>query len=202
MSINKILLIAVCCLCIFGCSTTTKLSVNQTLQLDINIVDPDRIRFSGKGAGAGMMLSGSMGAMGVAVGVAIDEGIGKQIDETARAGGVNIKNIVAAAFIAANQEFGTGNAAKMELAIQRYGFVTAAGEGDPVLPQLQISLLKEGIPSLSVKYPDQFEVQSVFQLDQIKINAELIEAALAQAAESMANRIFGSRSELVYPSYY
>lgn len=39
----------------------------------------ERFEFSGKGAGAGMMMAGSMGAMGIAIGVAIDVGIAKDI---------------------------------------------------------------------------------------------------------------------------
>jgi 3-oxoacyl-[acyl-carrier-protein] synthase-1 len=45
-------------------------------KISIEFSDPDRIRFSGKGAGAGVMMSSSMGVMGIAIGVAIDEGMG------------------------------------------------------------------------------------------------------------------------------
>jgi hypothetical protein len=47
--------------------------------IHVTYAEDFRIRFSGKGAGAGMMLMGSMGPMGIAIGVAIDEGIAKDI---------------------------------------------------------------------------------------------------------------------------
>ncbi|MFT7561030.1 MAG: hypothetical protein ACI93R_002955 [Flavobacteriales bacterium] len=61
-----------------ACSQKT-VKASQT-QITVSLESPACI--SGKGAGAGMMLSGSMGAMGVAI--AIDKGIAKDIEVAAQ----------------------------------------------------------------------------------------------------------------------
>lgn len=68
-----------------ACSSVT--GKGSARVIAVQMPDPNRIRFSGKGAGAGMMLSSSMGPMGIAIGVAIDEGIAKDIQKRFNSGG-------------------------------------------------------------------------------------------------------------------
>lgn len=56
-----------------GC---TSLKVKNSPEFEVNVSD---LTYSGRGAGAGVALVGSMGPMGVAIGAAIDEGIAKNI---------------------------------------------------------------------------------------------------------------------------
>ena len=63
-------------------------------KITVNIKEPARIRFSGKGAGAGMMLMSSMGPMGIAIGVAIDEGIAKDIQTALTAVEANLQQFL------------------------------------------------------------------------------------------------------------
>jgi hypothetical protein len=52
----------------------------QTLQqIEIRFTEPKQIVFQGKGAGAGIALMSAMGPVGIAIGVAIDAGIAKDI---------------------------------------------------------------------------------------------------------------------------
>lgn len=90
-------------LCISACAV---IDTQATAQFTFNVAEPNRIRFSGKGAGAGMMLSSSMGAMGVAIGIAIDAGIAKDIQETASKNGIIPSEIVKAKL---QQAFGKSN---------------------------------------------------------------------------------------------
>lgn len=62
-------------LLLVGCATF----VEQSPPLQVSFGDERIIRVTGKGSGAGMALMSSMGPMGVAIGVAIDEGIAKGI---------------------------------------------------------------------------------------------------------------------------
>jgi len=78
-----------------GCSLFSASKIQQAAVL-VSIENQDRIRFTGKGAGAGMMMSASMGAMGIAIGVAIDEGIAKEIHESFIASGNNFSEIIKA----------------------------------------------------------------------------------------------------------
>ncbi|MDZ7923378.1 MAG: hypothetical protein U5M23_04825 [Marinagarivorans sp.] len=73
-------------LCLSGCHSFLAKPA-QT----VSITFPERniLEFTGRGAMAAMMMSGSMGAMGIAIGVAIDEGIAKDLTLSAEQGGFN-----------------------------------------------------------------------------------------------------------------
>jgi len=110
----------------------------STIVVTSTVTDPDRIRFQGKGAGAGMMLSGSMGPMGIAIGVAIDEGIGKEIDATAMQANVKFTALFEnklREFIATNSQYADVN--NIAVTIERYGFMTQSGDNDPVSAEIK-----------------------------------------------------------------
>tara|TARA_R110001599_G_C12238082_1_gene658595 strand:+ start:730 stop:1350 length:621 start_codon:yes stop_codon:yes gene_type:complete len=119
----------------------------QLPEISISIKDQDRIRFSGKGAGAGMMMSSSMGAMGIAIGVAIDEGIGKDIHTAFESKGANFASIVQGETEQwlseicgkeiKSQDY-CSSSTQLNINIYRYGFVTTSGEDDPVKPELDM----------------------------------------------------------------
>ncbi len=161
--------------------------------VNIKVADPDRIRFSGKGAGAGMMMAGAMGPMGIAIGVAIDEGIGKDIDETARRGNVDIRKLLVDAV---NTQLGKSGfpvagreVAVIDVVVERYGFITAPGEGDLVQAQLHIrfQLNDDNGKMKTIRLPEDFRnndiVFATYPLDDIKTDAEKIRRALAEASE-------------------
>jgi len=119
--------------------------------ISVSIEGQDRIRFSGKGAGAGMMMSASMGSMGIAIGVAIDEGISKEIHESFVASGGNFAEIVESETRAWLSKVCHENPKKlrslcfsrssMMVRVYRYGFVTTSGEADPVKVELDVGLV-------------------------------------------------------------
>lgn len=161
--------------------------------VNIKVADPDRIRFSGKGAGAGMMMAGAMGPMGIAIGVAIDEGIGKDIDEIARRGNVDIRKLLVDAV---NTQLGKSGfpvagreVAVIDVVVERYGFITAPGEGDLVQAQLHIrfQLNDDNGKMKTIRLPEDFRnndiVFATYPLDDIKTDAEKIRRALAEASE-------------------
>ena len=57
---------------------------SEPLVIDVVVSEPARMRFQGKGASAGAMLMSAMGPVGIGIGVAIDEGIAKEIDRAAQ----------------------------------------------------------------------------------------------------------------------
>ncbi len=154
--------------------------------LDITAPEPDRIRFQGKGAGAGMMLMSSMGPMGIAIGVAIDEGIAKDIDGAARESGFAIKNVLGRAF----QKIGSGNNFNT-LTIERYGFITRSGDNDPVAAQLHVYIVREDGNRLSVKYPEDFDGDAILltPLELIKTDGDSVLQSFDSAAVAVFNRI-------------
>tara|TARA_R110001592_G_scaffold349845_1_gene645488 strand:- start:9050 stop:9724 length:675 start_codon:yes stop_codon:yes gene_type:complete len=129
-----------------GCSL---LDIASASSPRLYIVSPeqDRIRFSGKGAGAGMMLMSSMGPAGIAIGVAIDEGISKEI-HTAFSAHHTFSSLAEHETHSWLDRFCGEestkanllcNADKLTVQIERYGFKTTSGDNDPVVSDIEIN---------------------------------------------------------------
>ena len=143
-----------------GCAEfSRKPSVSYALELS----DPDRVSFTGRGAGAGMMLSGSMGAMGIALGVAIDVGIGKEIEETAVQSGIEFPALLK------QQLSGTASVpvywlddtkrADRVYRIKNYGFTSVRGSSEEVYPSFALEILEAGGVVRTMTRPDDFLVE-------------------------------------------
>lgn len=167
-------------------SCTTQSCLVKTL--DVTAPDPDRIRFQGKGAGAGMMLMSSMGPMGIAIGVAIDEGIANEIDVAARESGFDINDVLRRAFHKNSRIVGVN-----ALTIERYGFITRPGDDDPVAAQLHVYIVRDDGSQLLVKYPEDFDdaVIKLTQLELIKTDGDEVILSFDAAAVVVFNRIEG-----------
>jgi len=183
LMINLLLLSAAC--------TYSPAQPDTSLTLEIVVTKPDRIRFYGKGVGAGMLMSTSLGPMGVAIGVAIDEGTGKEIEETANTLNFNIVTIVEdtlrkewASKIRNEKKFITIN-------IQRYGFVTRSGKNDPVAAQLHILAKSGDGPPKEYRYPEDYESSPIITgpLDHIKMEPLVIHQLFGQAAVFLAAEV-------------
>ncbi|MFL0810699.1 MAG: hypothetical protein K6L76_09815 [Agarilytica sp.] len=149
-----------------ACAHTPKVKISRT---DITFEEPNRMRFHGKGAGAGMMMMSSMGPMGIAIGVAIDEGIGKEIGEAANKADFDLASLLVAGLAGAAQQIES-------IHVKRYGFVTRRGENDPVAPQLHLEIqTANGVKE--IKYPEAF--------DDAKITTHPLEQLKAQGATAI-----------------
>lgn len=181
---------------VVGCSVNS--SKQDKLELIVAVVEPDRIRFAGKGAGAGMMLMSSMGPMGIAIGVAIDEGIGKDIDENARSLDFDMREIFSAALQQQWQRAAQKSVSKnfdntMSVTIERYGFITQAGENDPVAPQLHVTLGER-----TLKFPEDFASRSTIPtapLAKVKTDAQLVRSLYEQASAIVSESLIISQTE-------
>jgi len=158
------------------------------LKSEVTVTQPEnaRMQFSGKGAGAGMMLMSSMGPMGVAIGVAIDEGIAKNIGETAEAGGVNVQKIVKLAFSGAAKQANQ----PLRIRVLEYGFVTTAADekfSDPVVAKLKLAVGSRNSEIMNLLiYADASASEcmlSKHELSDVKSSASVIEASFMSAAE-------------------
>jgi hypothetical protein len=97
-------LVAGCLSVLFACQSPAQLvssPVTEVEQIDIQFAQPKHIVFQGKGAGAGIALMSTMGPMGIALGVAIDEGIAKDIRTQAVEQQFDIDAMILAGFSAA-----------------------------------------------------------------------------------------------------
>ena len=174
-----------------ACSTGLYKSESE---ISVQIDEPNRMRFSGKGAGAGMMLSSSMGPMGIAIGVAIDEGIGKELDETAREGGFSIEELTTSAFQNSNKN--------LSIRVLRYGYVLARGDypEDSVMPELilEIEIAEAPQQIVSLKYPQDLVSANeemalpVYSLQQAKSDPNISITAFRQALSLLSVRLVPS----------
>lgn len=75
--------------CFSGCAT-----FQANPNVDVVLDEKASFTYSGRGAGAGVALMSTMGPAGIAVGVAIDEGIRKDLAESARGEGFDLERIL------------------------------------------------------------------------------------------------------------
>jgi hypothetical protein len=179
-----------------SCAPIQKTSLKLP-EISVSIKDQDRIRFSGKGAGAGMMMSSSMGAMGIAIGVAIDEGIGKDIHSAFVTEGGNFSLLVQAETESwlsetCKKEMQANDLcvsnSNLQINVYRYGFVTTAGDNDPVKPELEIGfILNEAQETrLSLKETDLSLAQ--LPLSVAKTDGKLVTNSLRLGYQTILNQ--------------
>lgn len=112
----------------------------QKRSVEITFEEPVRARFSGKGAGAGMMMMSSMGPMGIAIGVAIDEGIGKDIQASMDAEGISVESLIESVFLESSEFCEAPMPLNLRIRVERYGFILVPGENDPTSGQLHLNI--------------------------------------------------------------
>ena len=191
MKIKSITLVRLCRVLI-GISVLSACAVRQNnlaehAHISVHIQDQDRIRFAGKGAGAGMMMSASMGSMGIAIGVAIDEGIAKEIHESYISSGYDFPTIVKAetdAWLAkvcvekTRDDRLCSTNTELNIRIYHYGFVTAQGDGDPVKAELDIGFALGDRAERRLHSKDADTPFQTDQLDVIKTDGDRSSALL------------------------
>jgi hypothetical protein len=168
------------CVTSSGCTSLslfTDTFVEKT-PVEIHYTSPDRISFQGKGAGAGIALMSSMGPVGIAIGVAIDEGIAKDIRDTAKAGDVDFKTLL-------KDSVATMDTLKDadRIDVKRYGFVMKNGSKDYVAAEVRVTVTKGDVTSdvtLS-SWSNQEVLKDWVTLDDVKTKPEAIEKLFVMA---------------------
>lgn len=168
------------CIANSGCTSLslfTDTFVEKT-PVEIHYNSPDRISFQGKGAGAGIALMSSMGPVGIAIGVAIDEGIAKEIRDTAKAGDVDFKTLL-------KDSVATMDILKDadRIDVKRYGFVIKNGSKDYVAAEVRVTVIKGDVTNdvtLS-SWSKQEAVKDWVTLDTVKTKPEAIEKLFVMA---------------------
>ena len=120
----------------------------QPLMISSQYTNSDRIRYVGAGTASGPLLMSSMGAMGIAIGIAIDEGTAKDIQNNLNAD-FNFAKLVADVFSELTQIPTTLTTVADEpalLTIDWYGF---KAKGDEVNAVVDIALSSELVTILT-----------------------------------------------------
>lgn len=169
---------------------------NNHFEVKTNVIEPSKMRFAGKGAGAGMMLMSSMGPMGIAIGVAIDEGIANDIDKTAKMSGFDIETSVLQTLSstlkakAQKSAFKAQSVNEITIEISRYGFVIQPGGDDLVTAQLHLNVTLNGKKWLNINYPEQLTEQQrkdikTETLELVKSDGQVIEELFVKALKNI-----------------
>src|SRR5690606_16379295 len=126
-------------LALLALSACTHLPVENMIVYQIDRKEPPIIHFEGKGAAAGVMMSSSIGAMGIAIGVAIDEGIANDIRGALENSDCHLPEVIPASFQRSTQKRGfralvaesTDLKKTAVISIQHVGFKSGSGEESP-----------------------------------------------------------------------
>ncbi|WP_054113238.1 hypothetical protein [Marinagarivorans algicola] len=121
---------------LLGCQS---LSVKPKALIAVEYHNRPVLEFTGRGGAAGMMMSSSMGAMGIAIGVAIDEGIAKDLHASASQGGFVLTDAINEYLGFHN--FKLQNAADKKIIIKHIGFKAS---GDLIVPWIEIDFIDGG----------------------------------------------------------
>ena len=114
----------------------------RTPAIPVEFGDRQTLFFTGKGAAAGIMMDSLLGGTGVAIGIAIDEGIAKDIAAAIQKANpeFDIRKLVQEQLAIASDEVATKN--WQGLVIEKYGFKVV--DGDFVSPVLELTVKCKG----------------------------------------------------------
>ncbi len=170
-------------------------STAKTINLQFN--EPNRISFQGKGAGAGIALMGTMGPVGIALGVAIDEGIAKDIRKAVASDKGDSKVFVMNMVVSQIEKQGYSVAMPSEqpiyptITIKRYGFKIINGSTDATAAQWDIDIETEPGKKVNLQYPKDFEKDSIktYVLADLKIDGKLGAELLIESLARVLNKL-------------
>lgn len=153
--------------------------------------DRTSLAFSGKGSAAGMMMDAYMGGMGVAIGIAIDEGIAKDIAANIKiyAPDFNIVSMVESQLVKKSPRVSLFHRNKgfTQVIVQTYGFHTFPGDGDKVTPWLKVHFIGNG-KDILIDYPADFTSPQLAELNDVKTNPKLAYELLDNAVVEVISR--------------
>jgi hypothetical protein len=175
-----------------GCASTHKMPV------EVKTGERSNLAFTGKGAAAGIMMDAYMGGAGVAIGIAIDEGIAKDIATNLAKypSGFSITSLVEKNLLAESKNQysikrdstkTSRTIAATQIVIDTYGFRTFPGEGDKVTPWLKIRFINN-TNNMLLTYPDDFQSPQTLELADAKTNPELTFGQLNNAVQLVVSR--------------
>lgn len=149
--------------------------------MPVELGDRSSLFFTGKGGAAGIMMDAFMGGAGVAIGIAIDEGIAKDIHLAIQKENpqFDIKMYVESVLEKNHKKQGLKK--WQRLTIERYGFQII--EGDFVVPVLEFTVTCIGGEDSLFKLERDSMALYEIELDVIKQSGKLAQQLLYQAVD-------------------
>lgn len=158
----------------------------RTTTISVEFGDRQTLYFTGKGAAAGIMMDAYLGGAGVAVGIAIDEGIAKDISAAIQKSNpeFDIRDVVKKQLVVVSDEISTKN--WQSLVIEKYGFQVV--DGDFVSPILELAVNCNGSAE-TIRFERNLANPDKVELDLIKSDGTVGVGLLQQAVEeTMTNK--------------
>lgn len=152
--------------------------------IPVELGERQTLYFTGKGAAAGIMMDAYLGGAGVAIGIAIDEGIAKDISAAIQKSNpeFDIRDLVKKQLVVVSDEVVTKN--WQSIVIERYGFQSAAE--DKVLPLLKFQLICKSQTAHKIEFsPDENDAIS---FDRAKTDGALAEKKINKAVEKLFDK--------------
>jgi hypothetical protein len=184
-------------LMILQLAACSMLSSNPTKSVNLQFKEPNRISFQGKGAGVGIALMGAMGPVGIALGVAIDEGIAKDIREAVSEEKGDSNKFVTR--LLTNQIEAQGYSVALNskqqtvpvITIKRYGFKIMNGSTDATAAEWDVEIELESGKKVKVQYPKDFNKNSIktYVLADLKKDGKLGAELLTESLSRVLKRL-------------
>jgi hypothetical protein len=161
----RVLFITLMTLALSSCSLLTIKNTTPNVVLG----EDAKFTYSGRGAGAGVALMSTMGPVGIAVGVAIDEGIRKDLEASATSAGFNLSELV-------GNTLASSEGAAQSITIIEYGMKDIRGSDDLMAPYLVYQLSTEEVGRIinGVLYYESGALSNTYSLNDYKENGLFI----------------------------
>lgn len=179
-----------------GCSLIS--SQEKAGNLDIVFDTKEELSFEGKGAGAGIALMSTMGPMGMAIGVAIDAGIAKDLNESLNKSPTNLNTILIqeGSLYFDNVSIideSVKQAQNHQLIISKMGFHTVSGKNDPACMKIEATFVNKDGVKKKISYPDLTDDKKneciAAPLSDLKSNSDLIADTVRQSIAQLLRSI-------------
>jgi len=162
--------------------------------LHVSWNEPHKFYFQGKGAGAGMALMSTMGPIGMAIGVAIDEGISKDISTTQQTSGKTIEDLLNEVATTSSMHVSwqnTNNDSLPSLTIERIEFNIVHGENDATGVKIKALYMDNTGTESTLNYPKDTPnyIAPSFPLEQLKSNDKLANELLTEGFKQLLSSI-------------
>lgn len=160
---------------------------NPATMISIGLGDRQTLYFTGKGAAAGMMMDAFLGGAGVAIGIAIDEGIAKDISSALQINNPKFSmDVLVKDVLRDEAKHGLNLDGLKSIVIEKYGFQSAPD--DRVVALLELQLMCESGASNNIKFVPSKSSQSI-TFEQAKTDGKLVENQLREAVEELLKSI-------------
>lgn len=154
----------------------------------VKMADRTALAFSGKGAAAGIMMDAYISGSGIAIGIAIDQGIAKTIAENIqkKSPDFSFTSLVdkqLAKHSSRSRKLVCSEGA-LQVVVDTYGFHTFAGSGDDVTAWLKMHFICNGKDTL-INYPADFPAPKLAELNAVKTNPDVAYGLLHDAVAEL-----------------